>query len=281
MKNKLFYSFCLFCIILSISQVRADLIPENEIKGHFAPELTPGSNFTWKVNEWYNMTDWLRLGSNYMPKPGDLWTMTIIGDLPTIPLNSTCTWNISDWNVDNFNFPSMDAIQFNISGHSFFDVFGNESDNGYNWKIVNQLFLLPYSVEYNDGSTESFSELCEASFSGIEIEVEVNVGSDPDLKVQGTIAGEDENTSIYFESTLGVCNSFVYTKDSVITTLRNAEANISIIHREYFPQHKPVLSGYSFILSVSVFFIGVITVLIRHRITNQKGLMDNATLSFL
>lgn len=269
-KNIIFYSFCFLCIILSISPVRADLILENQVKGHFAPELTPGSNFTWKVNEWYNMTGWLNSGSNYVPKPGDLWTMTIIGDLPTIPLNSTCNWNISEWNVDNFNFPSMNAIQFNISGHGFFEVFGNESDNGYNWKMVNRLFLLPYTVEYEDGSTENFGKFCEASFGGIEIEVEVNVGSDPDLKVQGTIGGEDENTSVYFEATLGVDESFVYTKHSVTTTLRTAEGNISLIHREFFPRYKPVIPGYSLILSVSVIFIGVITVLIQHQITNTK-----------
>jgi hypothetical protein len=85
MKNIPFYSFCFLCIILSISPVRADTIPENQVKGHFAPELTPGSNFTWKVNEWYNMTDWLNPGSNYVPKSGDLWTMKIIGELHTIP----------------------------------------------------------------------------------------------------------------------------------------------------------------------------------------------------
>jgi hypothetical protein len=136
--------------------------------------------------------------------------------------------------------------------------------------MVNQLFLLPYTVEYQDGSADYFAKFCEASFGGIEIEVEVNISSDPDLKIQGSISGEEENTSISFQSSLGVPSSFVYKKHSVTTTLRSGEANISIVHREFIPRNKPVISGYSIGISVGLIFIGVVTALIRNQIANIK-----------
>ena len=83
--------FILACnlIILPTYSLGADPYLVVPVSSFFSPDLLVGQNFSWKVQEWYEMDDWLSDGTNYEPKQGDIWNMTIIGDLSQISLTIT------------------------------------------------------------------------------------------------------------------------------------------------------------------------------------------------
>ena len=85
-KNTLISFILVFnLIILPPYSLGADpYLLEPSVSSFFSPELQVGQNYSWKVQEWNQMDDWLSDGTNYVPKSGDIWNMTIIGDLSQI-----------------------------------------------------------------------------------------------------------------------------------------------------------------------------------------------------
>lgn len=268
------FCICYICILLSSSPIRAEPNAEVPLTAHFAPELTPGSNFTWVVNEWDQLDDWLNPEANYVPQPGDQWMMRILGELPDIPVSSNISWDVMGWHIENFDFPTLDSkedspLLLNISGHSFFEVFGNTSDNGHNWVMVNHLFLLPYTIDDENGDEQSFGKFCYAKLENLEVDVEVNV-SDHDLKLQGSITGEYEEVYIELECHLGLKEQFVYKRKPIGSQLYKGVLNITLIKSEFNSVTKPNIPGYSYLLGIGSMFVGAITILVQHQISKVK-----------
>lgn len=261
--------------IIPFSPTRAQTSNEEFVDAHFAPELLPGSNFTWRVNEWEQMDDLINPEANYVPKTGDIWTVQILKPLPSIPISTEATWDILAWHIEKFTFPALNSkdnsdllMEISVSNHSFFLVFGNESDNGYNWKLVNFLLLLPFTVEDENGQTESFGKFCEATFGGIDVEVDVNTSSSTDLKVKGSISGEYQDTEISLESHLGVREEFTYKTKPTGSQTFTSVLNISLIDSVFAPPN-PVILGYSNIITIGIILIGIVFIIVRMKVKKK------------
>ena len=199
----------------------------------FSSELLPGQNFTWVVKEWDQMDDWLNPGSNYIPMSGDRWSLTIIDELRDIT-SDYGNWDIMGWHIEPFDFPTFDTkFQFNISGHSFFDVFGDEEDDGKNWRMLNQLFLLPYTIKDSIG-LKNFSVYYAEQFDNVQAEVDVDT-STGDLYLNATVYGEYVETHIEIDGQLGIREEFVYTKKPVGSNLISGSINLTLEESNFKP----------------------------------------------
>ncbi len=199
----------------------------------FSQDLLPGQNYTWIVQEWYKMEDWLNPYTNYVPKSGDNWTMTIKENISEINLTITAL-DFFGIHYDPFTFPKLsDYLEFNISGHSFNEVFGNADLEEYNWLMLSKLFLIPQTIEDGDGNTENFSLFCFATLENLEVDVEVNT-SQGELSIRGSISGEyDAEYNITFDGSIGVQNSFSYKKKSAVTGLPTGIIDLIIETSEF------------------------------------------------
>jgi len=228
--------FVLACNLLIIPEysLGEDEYEVDPVSAFFSPELLIGQNFTWKVQEWYGMQDWLRQDTTYEPKLGDLWTMTIIGDLSQVILTITSLEFIG-FHYEPFNLPKLsEYLQFNISGHSFDEVFGNSDAEEYNWLMLSRLFLIPYTIEDGDGNTKNASSFAYATLENFIVNVTVDLGKG-DLILEGSIEGQYETEHIDLNCSLGLRESFSYKKTSVETNLITGGIEIIIEQNEFNP----------------------------------------------
>ena len=233
--KKILILFGLICnfMIFPAYALEDEPITVEPVPAFFSADLLPGQNYTWSVQEWYKMEDWLNPYTNYVPKSGDNWTMTIIGNLSEINLTIT-ELDFFGIHYEPFTFPKLsDYLEFNISGHSFNEVFGNADLEEYNWLMLSKLFLIPQTVEDDDGNTEDFSSFCYATLENLDVEVEVNT-SQGGLSIRGSISGEyDAEYNITFDGSLGVQNSFTYKKKSIETGLTTGIIDLIIETSEF------------------------------------------------
>ena len=140
--------------------------------------------------------------------------MTIIGDLTQVIL-TIISLEFLGYHYEPFNFPTLDEyLQFNISGHTFNEVFGRPNEEEYNWLMLSRLFLIPYTIEDGDGNTQNASHFTYATLENLLVDADVNVSSG-DLKLQGSISGQYDEIHIDLECKLGIRESFNYTKRNV------------------------------------------------------------------
>ncbi|MHA1112608.1 MAG: GGIII-like transmembrane region-containing protein, partial [Promethearchaeota archaeon] len=204
----------------------------------------------------------------YDPQPGDLWELKIIGEVPSLSLDGSISSNISEWYDVDFD-PSLDIkedFEFNISGHDYYEVFGDESDPALNWRMLNRLFLLPYTVEDENGGQQNFADFYGASFDGVDGEMEVDT-TGGDLRLDGYVSdGQYENHSISFNCSLGVTEDFVYEKKQYDTGVTIGKVNITLDESEFGPPSKPKIPVYYYVIGGGVLVLGVITVVFVRKV---------------
>jgi hypothetical protein len=234
-KKRILILFGLICYftIFPVNSINAEPYEVEPITSFLSPDLLPGQNYTWIVQEWYQMDDWLNPYTDYVPKSGDNWTMTIIGDLTQITPKIT---DLESFGIhyDPQSIPKLsDYLEFNISGHTFDEVFGNPDLVEYNWLMLSKLFLIPQTVLDADGNMQNFSQFFYATLENLEVDVEVNI-SQGELSIGGSISGEyDAEYNITFDASLGLQNSFTYKKKSVKTSLTTGKIDLIIKQSEF------------------------------------------------
>ena len=120
-----------------------------------------------------------------------------IGPIELSPQN---TWNISAWEMDELELLSLfDYFEFNFTDRSFLEVFGNETDNRHNWKMVWQWFVVPYKIYDENGDVMYFADYYASLFNSIEGDVDIDT-SDHDIHLNGTIYGEFDEIYIELET---------------------------------------------------------------------------------
>jgi hypothetical protein len=226
--------FILACnlIYLPTYSLGADPHIVEPVSSFFSEDLLVGQNYSWKVQEWYQMEDWLRYDTTYEPKSGDIWNMTIIGDLSQVILTITA---LDFFEIKYDPYPKFsEYLQFSISGHTFDEVFGNPDEEEYNWLMLSKLFLIPYTIEDNNGDVKNFSSFYKATFEDIVGEADIDTGSG-DLFLSGTLEGQYESEIIELDCKLGIRESFSYKKTSVETNLITGEIKLIIEQNEFDP----------------------------------------------
>ncbi len=267
-KSTVLFCICYICVQFSTISIIGKAATTAPITVEFAPELVPGSNFTWKVNEWLDMDDWLNPESTYIPMPGDLWFMEIKKDLPSLNLDGLISWNISDWYYVEID-ASLDVeenFEYNISGHDFISVFGEEGNPSHNWKMVNRLFILPYFV-----SDQTFGDFYSSKLDAVGAAYTVTTDvQGSDLSINGNIAtGEVQEDSFELNASVGVTDSFVYKKKPFGHEAWKNIVNISLVE-SYIPDPEPSIPGYTYLAGLGLICIGVITVLVQRQISKGK-----------
>ena len=180
------------------------------------------------------MEEWLRQGTSYEPKSGDVWTMSIVGDLSKVILTIT-KLEFFGIHYEPLNLPKLsDYLQFNISGYSFDEAFGDPELEEHNWLMLSRLFLIPYTIEDLDGNTQNASSFIWANLENIVAEADVDTGRG-DLYLEGSITGQYDETIIDLNCSLGLRDSFNYTKKSVETSLTNGKIGLKIKKSEFNP----------------------------------------------
>ena len=272
-KSLVLLSICCLSVLTSATSVFGNAATTEEIvTAYFAPELTPGSKFTWKVNEFWGMSEWLNSESSYDPIPGDLWELNITGEIPSLTLNGSISSNISEWYKVDFDtsIDLRDSFEYNIAGHDFVDVFGSESIPAQNWRMLNQLFILPYTVEDENGVIQNFADFYGASFDGVEGEMDVDT-TGGSLKLDGHITdGQYQNNSIDLNCSIGLVEEFVYEKKQYDTGISLGKVNITLIESEFGTAPKPEIPGYSYLLVFGGIFVGIITVVVYRKLSKEK-----------
>ena len=236
--KKILIVYILACNLISIPEYSlAEEVYEVEpVSSFFSPELLQGQNYTWVLQEWYQMEDWLRQDTTYEPKSGDIWTMTIIGDLSQVILTITAL-EFFEIHFDPQSIPKLtDYLQFNISGHTFNEVFGNPDAEEYNWLILSRLFLIPYTIKDVDGNTRNASSFVWATLENIVIDPDIDIGQG-DLNLKGSVTGQYYETHIDLECSLGLRDTFNYTKKSVETKLTTRKIILDIEENEFKPNY--------------------------------------------
>ena len=269
---------CIFylCILLSATPVSLAEPSVFDVTGHFAPELTPGSNFTWTVNEWYKMDGWINPQSQYTPQPGDKWRLMINEKIPSITLTNrgsevTSNYDIMGWHIESFDFPTLDSkesSQLNISGHNFFEVFGNESDDSQHWRMFLQLFVVPLTIEDENGEEEDYGQFRYAQLENIVAYTDVNISKGV-LKLRGTISEGNYSIDINFECRLGLRQQFYYKKTQILTQEVIGIVNISLIESEFGPLPPKNIPGFSYLIGISSLYVGIVTVIVSSKIKNR------------
>lgn len=235
-KNTLISFILVFnLIILPTYSLGADpYILEPSVSSFFSPDLLVGQNYSWKVQEWYQMDDWLSDGTNYVPKSGDIWNMTIIGDLSQITPKITAL-EFFGIHYDPQSVPKLsNYLQFNISGHPFDEVFGSPIAEVKNWLMLSKLFLIPLTIEDADGNNQNFSSFAYATLEDMEVDADIDTGRG-DLTLSGSLEGQYENELIDINCTLGLRESFSYKKTSVETNLITGGIELIIEENEFNP----------------------------------------------
>ena len=185
------------------------------VSSFFSPDLLPGQNYTWVVQEWDQMEDWLNPNTPYEPKPGDTWTMTIVGDLtqvtPVITALELFGVHYDPQSLSKLN----DYLQFNISGYIFDEVFGSPIGEDLNWLMLSKFFLIPHTIKDTDGSIRNFS-----TFYGIYLEAyypEADLDTDNGFSISGTVSegSYTGGVGIDFDGKLSVASNFTYTRKSI------------------------------------------------------------------
>ena len=272
-KNSMKKSIVLLCVcsifvLISATPVIGNAATsEEDVTAYFAPELTPRSNFTWKVNEFWGLSDWMIPVPYYDPQNGDLWEVRIIKKLPSLTLDGSISGNISEWYDVDFDatLDIKDYFEFDLSGNDYYDAFGDESNPALNWRNLHQLFLLPYIVEDGNGDEQRFADFYGGSFDGIDGDMDVDT-TDGDLRLSGNLTGSYENTTIDLTSNLGVREEFVYKKTQIDTGVTTGIANITLVESEFGPPPKPDIPIYYYVIGGGVLILGISSIFIVRKV---------------
>jgi hypothetical protein len=235
-KKKIVILFALVCSQLVIPASSFENEPQTveSVSSFFSPDLLPGQNYTWIVQEWYGIDDWLNPNTPYEPKSGDTWTMTIVGDLAEISPTITAL-ELFGVHYEPQSLPQLSKyLQFNISGYNFEEVFGSPVGEDLNWLMLSKFFLIPHTIKDVDGNIRNFS-----TFYGVYMEVyypEADLDTDNGvLSINATISEGSYTVGlgIDFEGQLSVASSFTYKRKSIETQLISGEIKLIIEQSEF------------------------------------------------
>ena len=178
------------------------------------------------------MEDWLNPNTQYEPKSGDKWTMTIVGDLTEVTPTLTAL-ELFGVHYDPQTLTQLsNYLQFNISGYSFEEVFGSPVGADLNWVILSKFFLIPDSIKDASGKFQNFSTYFDIFLEAYHPDADFN--PENGLKLTATISDGSYTTDmgVDFDAELDIQNNFTYTQTSVVSGLITGKVQLIVERRD-------------------------------------------------